>query len=129
MLQGPENAAQFQESVALAGRPVTAEHSSEHQMRHAFRGHPFESTLEQFEARERAGTLKRRADVEEPLMRASAANMSWRLDRGLAIDASAAVSDATVNNDTNIFYSNFYPDLSCAFVTAELVDSQPATYL
>ncbi len=58
-------------------------------------------------------------------MRASAANMKWRLEKGLAIDASAAVSVDTVN----IFYSKFYPDLSSAFITAELVDSQPAAYL
>ena len=91
-----ENAAQFRERVALAGLPVLAEHSSMPHVRHVFRGHPLESSLNQFEARERAGTLKRRADVEEPLMRASAANMGWRLDRGLAIDASAAISAATV---------------------------------
>ena len=105
-----ENAAHFQESVVLAGRIVTAEHTSKKHMRYCFKGHPFASPLEQFEVRERDGTLKRRADVEEPLMRASAANMGWRLDRGLAIDASAAVSDATVNNDTNnIFIRIFTP--------------------
>ncbi len=49
--------------------------------------------------------------------------MRRRLDLGLAIDASAAVSDDTVINDTNIFYLNFYTDLSSAFMTAELVKS------
>ena len=112
-----ETATHFQASVVQAGQPVTAEHTSQRNMRNVFKEHPFALPLKQFEDRRDKGTLKRRADVEENLMRASAANMDWQLDRGLAIDASAAVSDATVNNDTNIFYSNFYPDMSCAFMS------------
>ena len=97
-------------------------------VREKFKPHPLARSLMQFEERLGKGTLKRRADVEEPLINASHSHLMWRVDRGLAFDASAAVSDDTVTNETNIFYSNFYPDLSCVFMTAELVDSQPAAY-
>ena len=99
-------------------------------IRKRFAYHPLAPSLQQHEERKAHGTLDRRADVEGPLMNASAAHMMWNLDRGVAnLPDAAVVSDATVNNDANIFYLNFYPDLSCAFKTAELVDSQPAAYL
>ena len=69
-------------------------------IRKKFKHHPLSPTLTQFEERRDNGTLKRRADVEEPLINASHSHLMWRVDRGLAIDASAAVSDNTVTNDT-----------------------------
>ncbi len=89
--------------------------------------HPLADTLKQFEERRDQGTLKR----QSTLMKASAAHMMWQLDRGVANVASAVslTDDVTVTNHSNVFNSNFYPDLSFVFMTAELVNSQPAAYL
>ena len=102
-----------------------------------FSHNPLANSLKQFEERQVKGTLKQRAEMEPILMKATAAHMMWELDKGIvpnvpvACVASSAAADVndTVTNDTNTFYSNFYPDLSCVFMTAELVDSQPTASL
>ncbi len=96
-----------------------------------FEHHPLSRTLNQFEDRKAKHTLKRLAKVEPTLLTASKAHMKWQHDKGIANVASVArpADNACVNNDSNIFYSNFYPNLSSVFITAELVDSQPAAYL